>query len=105
MAPKAWLLNYRIFYDSGYTSSAAFAGDTQVLQAFEDLAADGARVVSNSWGGDAFLNSHDILDDAIVSLHLAFWSSNLFATSSCRKGWSTLGSWSCSLLEMQGPPG
>jgi subtilisin family serine protease len=52
IAPAAYLMNYRIFYPS--QSSEAFQNGNgyvvEIVQAIEDAVADGADVLSNSWG-------------------------------------------------------
>jgi subtilisin family serine protease len=52
IAPKAYLMNYRIFYPS--TSPEAFQNGNgyvaEIVQAIEDAVDDGADVLSNSWG-------------------------------------------------------
>jgi subtilisin family serine protease len=52
IAPKAYLMNYRIFYPS--TSSDPFENGNgfvvEIVQAIEDAVRDGADVLSNSWG-------------------------------------------------------
>jgi minor extracellular serine protease Vpr len=52
IAPAAYLMNYRIFYPS--QSPEAFQNGNgyvvEIVQAIEDAVADGADVLSNSWG-------------------------------------------------------
>jgi minor extracellular serine protease Vpr len=52
IAPKAYLMNYRIFYPS--QSDEAFQNGNgyvvEIVQAIEDAVRDGADVLSNSWG-------------------------------------------------------
>jgi subtilisin family serine protease len=52
IAPAAYLMNYRIFYPS--TSPDGFENGNgwvvEIVQAIEDAVADGADVLSNSWG-------------------------------------------------------
>eukprot|EP00727_Mastigamoeba_balamuthi_P009655 m51a1_g5311 hypothetical protein (1046) ;mRNA; r:286997-291522 len=57
VAPYAWVMNYRVFYmnKSGQPSGKASA----CLAALEDAVADGAQVISNSWGDTAFQDSNN----------------------------------------------
>jgi subtilisin family serine protease len=52
IAPKAWLMNYRIFYHS--VSPEDFQNENgyvaEIVQAIEDAVVDGADIMSNSWG-------------------------------------------------------
>ncbi|MGH9244374.1 MAG: S8 family serine peptidase [Acidimicrobiales bacterium] len=52
VAPRAFLMNYRVFYPS--TSPEDFQNGNayvaELVQAIEDAVADGADVISNSWG-------------------------------------------------------
>jgi subtilisin family serine protease len=52
VAPRAYLMNYKVFYqnDSPFSGSS-FA--TESIAALEDAVADGADIISNSWGGRA----------------------------------------------------
>ena len=64
VVPGAWLLNYRVFYLSSI--GASFASDSQVLKAFEDAAAEGASILSNSWGAYSFFNKNSLIEQVIV---------------------------------------
>ena len=64
VAPGAWLLNYRVFYLSA--TAETYASDAQILKAFEDAAAEGATIISNSWGRDSFYNKNGLIDQVIV---------------------------------------
>ena len=48
VAPRAWLMNYRIFYPSE-ESDREIAYTTEILQAIEAAVVDGADVICNSW--------------------------------------------------------
>jgi subtilisin family serine protease len=52
IAPKAYLMNYRIFYPSvspdGFQNANGYVAE--IVQAIEDAVRDGADVLSNSWG-------------------------------------------------------
>ena len=52
VAPAAYLMNYRIFYPSsspdGFENGNGWV--VEIVQAIEDAVADGADVLSNSWG-------------------------------------------------------
>jgi minor extracellular serine protease Vpr len=52
IAPKAYLMNYRIFYPSnspdGFENGNGWV--VEIVQAIEDAVRDGADVLSNSWG-------------------------------------------------------
>jgi len=47
VAPRAWLMNYRIFYPTESGLEAAYT--TEILQAIEDAVADGADVICGGW--------------------------------------------------------
>jgi subtilisin family serine protease len=49
VAPRAYLMNYKVFYTSVSGQTGAF--DVELMAAFEDAVADGADVISCSWGG------------------------------------------------------
>ncbi|MCP4361761.1 MAG: S8 family serine peptidase, partial [Chloroflexi bacterium] len=71
VAPGAWLMSYRVFYAS-VTDDGSFY-NVEGIAALEDLVADGADVVNNSWGegpgsgGGPF----DPLDQALVNASTA----------------------------------
>ncbi|MFN8474792.1 MAG: S8 family serine peptidase [Anaerolineae bacterium] len=66
VAPRAYLMSYRVFYHSGNPEWDGNALDPELLLAFEDVVKDGADVVNNSWGGyPALLPGHSPLEDAI----------------------------------------
>ena len=48
VAPKAWLMNYRIFYPTD-TSGLERAYTVEIVQAIEDAIKDGADVICTSW--------------------------------------------------------
>lgn len=52
VAPKAWIMTYRIFYPS--VSGGSGGTDTAIITAMEDVVEDGADVVINSWGGGPY---------------------------------------------------
>ncbi len=52
VAPGAWLMNYKVFYKP-QNGSGASAYTPEILAALDDAVADGADIVSNSWGADA----------------------------------------------------
>ena len=47
VAPRAWLMNYRIFYPTENGLEAAYTAE--ILQAIEDAVVDGADVICASW--------------------------------------------------------
>src|SRR5690606_7829911 len=49
VAPGAWAMSYRVFYNS-VTGDGAFY-TAEGIAAIEDAVADGADVINNSWGG------------------------------------------------------
>ncbi len=49
VAPRAYLMNYKVFYTAESGRSGAY--DPELMAAFEDAVADGADVLSCSWGG------------------------------------------------------
>ena len=49
VAPAAYLMNYKVFYNASSGQEGAF--DAELMAAFEDAVADGADVISCSWGG------------------------------------------------------
>src|SRR5262245_36593965 len=62
VAPRAYLMNYQVFYENDSPFTGGFS--TEFIAALEDAVADGADVISNSWGGRAEV---DPRDDAIVA--------------------------------------
>ncbi|MFH1086579.1 MAG: S8 family serine peptidase, partial [Chloroflexota bacterium] len=52
VAPRAWLMNYRIFYPSTQ-GGPEMALTAEVLQAIEDAVADGAHVLCLGWAGQS----------------------------------------------------
>jgi subtilisin family serine protease len=52
VAPRAWLMNYRVFYASHSTEDFqnGNAYVAELVQAIDDAVRDGADVISNSWG-------------------------------------------------------
>ncbi len=51
VAPGAWLMNYKVFYQSANSGDAG-AYTAELMAAIEDAVVDGADVVSNSWSAD-----------------------------------------------------
>lgn len=51
VAPRAYLMNYKVFYHNDSIFSGAFS--TEMIAALEDAVLDGADVINNSWGGRA----------------------------------------------------
>jgi subtilisin family serine protease len=49
VAPGAYLMNYKVFYRAESGTDGAY--DSELMAAFEDAVADGADVLSCSWGG------------------------------------------------------
>ncbi len=49
VAPRAYLMNYKVFYTAESGQSGAY--DPELMAAFEDAVVDGADVISCSWGG------------------------------------------------------
>lgn len=68
VAPGAWLMSYRVFYES-VTSDGSFY-TVEGIAALEDIMADGADVVNNSWGGGpgSAGGEFDPLDTALINL-------------------------------------
>ncbi len=67
VAPGAWLMSYRVFYNS-VTNDGSFY-TVEGIAALEDLVADGADVVNNSWGGGpgSVGGEFDPLDQALIN--------------------------------------
>lgn len=67
VAPGAWLMSYRVFYNS-VTNDGSFY-TVEGIAALEDLVADGADVVNNSWGGGpgSAGGEFDPLDTALIN--------------------------------------
>lgn len=66
VAPAAYVMSYKVFYPSaGEFSGSAF--DPELIAAIEDVVADGADVVNNSWGAgpsSAYPSALDLAYDA-----------------------------------------
>ncbi|MFL5802001.1 MAG: S8 family serine peptidase, partial [Roseiflexaceae bacterium] len=57
VAPRAYLMNYKVFYENDSPlSGQSFTAES--IAALEDAVADGADVISNSWGGRAEVDPH-----------------------------------------------
>ena len=65
VAPRAWLMSYRVFYNSVNGDGVFYT--TEGIAALEDMVADGADVVNNSWGGgpSSAGGEFDALDTAL----------------------------------------
>ncbi len=67
VAPKAWVMSYRVFYNS-VTNDGSFY-DAEGIAALEDIAADNADVLNNSWGGGpGAAGEFDALDAALINV-------------------------------------
>lgn len=71
VAPHAWVMSYRVFYYS-VTGDESFY-TTEGIAALEDIVADGADVVNNSWGSGPYSlgGEFDPLDQALLNAHAA----------------------------------
>ena len=70
VAPGAWIMSYRVFYNS-ITNDGSFY-TTEGIAALEDIVADGADVVNNSWGGGpSTMGGVDPLDKALLNTYNA----------------------------------
>ncbi len=67
VAPRAWVMSYRVFYASVNGDESFYT--TEGLAALEDIVADGADVVNNSWGGGPISagGEFDALDAALLN--------------------------------------
>ncbi len=67
VAPKAWIMSYRVFYASSHGIGSFY--DAEGIAALEDIAADGADVLNNSWGGGPTSagGEFDPLDQALIN--------------------------------------
>ncbi len=67
VAPKAWIMSYRVFYASSHGIGSFY--DAEGIAALEDIAADGADVLNNSWGGGptSVGGEFDPLDQALIN--------------------------------------
>lgn len=65
VAPKSYIMSYRVFYNS-ITNDGSFY-NTEGIKALEDIVADGADVLNNSWGGGpgSIGGPYDALDTAL----------------------------------------
>jgi len=90
IAPKAWLMNYRVFYYS--TSGSTSAYDPELIAALEDAVADGADLIHNSWGGTPLT---PIEDDPLVQAYEAAVDAGIvvvFSAGNSGSGQYTIGS-------------
>jgi subtilisin family serine protease len=71
VAPKAWVMSYRVFYASVNGNESFFT--TEGIAALEDVVADGADVVNNSWGEGptAVGGEFDALDQVLLNTNAA----------------------------------
>lgn len=67
VAPAAYVMSYRVFYNSITNNSSFYT--TEGLKALEDIVADGADVLNNSWGGGpgSIGGEFDALDQALIN--------------------------------------
>jgi subtilisin family serine protease len=67
VAPKAWVMSYRVFYNSVAGIGAFYTAEG--IAALEDIVADGADVLNNSWGGGPTSagGEFDALDTALIN--------------------------------------
>jgi len=68
VAPRAWVMSYRVFYNS-ITNDGSFY-TAEGIAALEDILADGADVLNNSWGGGpgSIGGEFDPLDAALINV-------------------------------------
>lgn len=71
VAPGAWAMSYRVFYNS-VTNDGSFY-TVEGIAALEDIVADGADVVNNSWGGGpgSVGGEFDPLDQTLINTYNA----------------------------------
>ena len=67
VAPKAWIMSYRVFYASVNDDGSFY--NTEGIAALEDAVIDGADVINNSWGGGptSIGGEFDALDTALIN--------------------------------------
>ncbi|HFD39999.1 MAG TPA: CHRD domain-containing protein, partial [Anaerolineae bacterium] len=67
VAPGAWLMSYRVFYYSVSGDGSFYTAEG--IAALEDIVADGADVLNNSWGGgpSSVGGEFDPLDQALIN--------------------------------------
>lgn len=92
VAPRARLMSYKVFYRA--ESGIEGAHEPELMAAFEDAVADGADVISNSWGGP------DIFGDADPSMQAYYAAVEagcivVFAAGNDGPGESSMGSPGC----------
>lgn len=63
VAPKAYLMVYRVLY-AGSVSQESFGMTPELIAAIEDAVRDGADVVNNSWGATAMTTAGDLVTEA-----------------------------------------
>lgn len=90
VAPRAYLMVYRVFYASAAGDRSAF--DPELLRAVEDVIRDGADVLNNSWGGTSLTT---IADDPLVQAYSAAVDAGIavvFSAGNSGPGSATAGS-------------
>jgi len=67
VAPAAWLMSYRVFYNSVSGDMAFYTAEG--IAALEDIVRDGADVLNNSWGAGptSIGGQFDALDSALIN--------------------------------------
>lgn len=67
VAPKSYIMSYRVFYASVSNDGSFYTAEG--IAALEDIVADGADVVNNSWGGGpgSAGGEFDPLDQALIN--------------------------------------
>ena len=78
VAPKAWIMSYRVFYASVSNNEQAYS--IEIIAALEDMISDGADVVNNSWGDgpQSSGGEFDALDTALLNA----WDAGVFVSMS-----------------------
>ncbi len=71
VAPAAWAMSYRVFYNSVSGDGSFYT--VEGIAALEDIVADGANVLNNSWGGGpgSVGGEFDPLDQALINTYNA----------------------------------
>jgi subtilisin family serine protease len=88
VAPQAQLMDYKVFYRA--VSGAEEASDPELMAAFEDAVADGADVISNSWGGPV-IGATEVDPDGPFALAIEAGAVVVFAAGNDGPGESTVG--------------
>ncbi|MGD8627170.1 MAG: S8 family serine peptidase, partial [Anaerolineae bacterium] len=91
VAPGAWLMAYKAFWVN-VAGTSGTAADIQTVGAIEDAIADGADIISNSWGGTANVLTENDPQTLAFEAAVDAGAVVVFSTGNSGPGYNTTGS-------------